>query len=168
MNFEAVIHVVDGNILLLSVHPLSRALGVRTPCKTSYSLMAKRKNANLKSCDWCTRLGRSSLPEVWRLICVRLPVVSPGAFHITARTILSQLQVRARRSGKSLPWRIARASSMASRTSQLRKAPSQSNALTWRDAASRQFSTAILAPSGLLSTRCATRWSKRRYRNART
>jgi len=67
-----------------------------------------------------------------------------------------------------LPWRIARASSIANLTSQLRKAPSQSNALTWRRAASRQFSTAISALSGLPSTRRATKWSKPRYRDART
>jgi hypothetical protein len=33
---------------LLTLYPLSRVLGIRTPCKTSYSRMAHRKDTNIR------------------------------------------------------------------------------------------------------------------------
>ena len=55
---------------------------------------------------------------------------------------------------------------MALLTSQLRKAPSHSNAVRSRNAASRQFSTAMSAWSESPSTRYATEWNKPRYCDA--
>src|ERR1700761_5669148 len=62
---------------------------------------------------------------------------------------------------------MAKASSMRSRTSQLRKAPSFSNDGASQEAAKKQFRTASLASWRLSSTRYATRWRTRRYRENR-